>query len=452
MHIVKTTGLSGVLIAAALTGSANAQDVADAEAASTIYKTDAAASLHEIAKPGLASTDEDPGVKLQHIESRRIPKQDALIPYSPLQPFRNGIGELKDAIYELTNLRLGVSFHHVFQGVSESVTGTPDNGAATDFDFVGTWEVINQGTPYQGEIFFHIEGRWEYGYGLGPQNLGFVSLKTSGGTANSFSEYDPTFLPIRNLYFRQGSPEAGWAYRIGYITTDAILGTNRHLTPNTTFLTNAGTGLFVNSYPDSGFGAVGALYYEDKAYIAALVSDANANRYNWGDLSEGDLYKAVEVGVKIAPRTEKASYSKFTIWHTDGTSDGKPINGNTGSDGWGFSVLIEQELSDDGNLVIVGRYGRSFDGAAIYDQQAGVHLLMYQPFSTFEDDVVGVAYNWIDSTFDGYRDEHSLEAFYRFPLLPDVDATVSYQSIFNPANTREFDQASVFSLRLTSSF
>jgi len=317
---------------------------------------------------------------------------------------------------------------------------------------VGTWEVVHQGTPYQGEIVFGIEGRWEYGYGIGPQNLGFVGLASSGGTANTFSEYKPTFLPIRNLYYRQGSPEAGWAFRFGKITPDAMLATNRHITPNTTFLPNAGTGLFVSSYPDSGFGAAGALYYEDSAYIAAVVSDSNGNRYNWGNLSKGDFYKAVEVGVKIAPRTKNASYSKFTLWHTDGTFDGEPINANTGSDGWGFSAVIEQELSDDGNIVLVGRYGRSFDGAAIYDQQAGLHLLMYQPFNTFEDDVIGAAYNWIDSAFDGERDEHNVEVFYRFPLLPDVDATASYQSVFNPANTREFDQASVFSFRLTTSF
>jgi porin len=447
LQILKTTVFSGFLIASALLSSAEAQD--------TLQDTlvaDAALSIHDNASTGLASNNQDPKNLLKEIERRHAQQQDGLIPYSPLQPFRDSFVDLKDTIYDLTGLRLGVSFHHLFQGATQSLPGTADNGAATDFDFVGTWEVVNQGTPYQGEIVFGIEGRWEYGYGIGPQNLGFGSLGTAGGTANTFSEYDPTFLPLRNLYYRQGGLEAGWVFRIGKITPDAILATNRHITPNTTFLPNAGTGLFVSSYPDSGLGVAGGLYFDDRAYIAAVVSDSNGNRYNWGKLGKGDFFKAVEVGVKIAPRTKNASYSKFTVWHTDGTYNGNPINANTGSDGWGFTALIEQELSDDGNLVLIARYGQSFGGAAIYDQQAGVHLLMYQPFNTFEDDVIGVAYNWINSAFDGQRDEHNLEMFYRFPLLPDVDASVSYQSVFNPAKTTVFDQASVFSFRLTTSF
>ena len=45
-----------------------------------------------------------------------------------------------------------------------------------------------------------------------------------------------------------------------------------------------------------------------------------------------------------------------------------------------------------------------------------------------------------------------LEALYRFPLLPDVDTTIAYQAVLDPAFHSVFDCTSVFSLRLTTSF
>lgn len=398
--------------------------------------------------------------KLKHIEHRAT-QTNGLIPFSPIQPIRNGFTAFKDAVYDTTHLKLGLSFHHVFQGASDVLPGTFDDGAATDFDIVGTWELFNRGQPTQGELFFGVEGRWEYDYGIGPQNLGFVSIPSAGGTANSFSEYNPNFI-LRNLYYRQGSPEAGWVFRAGKITTDAMLLTNRHITPNTTFLPNAGTGMFVASYADSGPGIAGAKYFGDRLYVGGAIADANGSRFDWfEDLDEGDFYKGLEVGLKIFPRTDQASFSKFLLWHTDGTKDGKGINTNTGSDGWGFGLVVEQELTADGRVVLIGRYGRSYDKAAIYDQQAGVHLLFYRPTGHFNNDVIGTAFNWVDSAFPSApgvssRDEYNWETFYRFPLFPDVDATLSYQAIFDPAfgNTAltNLDFSSVFSARLTTSF
>lgn len=401
---------------------------------------------------GWVEGDQDPGNLLIQIENRRTPRR-GLIPFSPIQPFRDGYSAAMDAIYEAVGLRLGLSFHTVGQYTTNSVPGQPKHGGATDMDFVGTWELFNRGTPFQGEIGFGVEGRWDYGP-IGPQNIGFASVASSGGTGNTYSAYFPALI-LRNLYYRMGSAEAGWVFRFGKITTDALQLTNRHLTPNTTFLSNAGTGMFGAGFADSGPGIAGALYFLDqRAYIAGILADSNSDRFNFGRLEKGDFYKAAEVGFKIFPRTEKASYSKFLVWHTDGTFDGAPINANTGESGWGMAGLVSQELTADGKTVVVGRYGRSFDGAAIYDQQVALAVLQYQPFGeySFDSDVIGVQLNWIDSATAGARNETSLETFYRFPLLPDLDTTLAYQAVFNPANTRDFDTAHVFSLRLVTAF
>ena len=199
---------------------------------------------------------------------------------------------------------------------------------------------------------------------------------------------------------------------------------------------------------------MGAKYFNDRFKILGLVSDANADRFNFGDIKEGDLYKAVEIGAKIAPKTEKAGFSKFTVWHNDGTDDGKPINASTGADGWGMTVKLEQELTDDGQLVGILRWGKAWDDSAIYEQQVGVHFLLYDPPgpAQMNSDVVGIAANWVESVADGARDEYNVEVFYRFPLFPGVDTRLSYQYVINPALTRDIDHASVFSLGLRTVF
>lgn len=157
--------------------------------------------------------------------------------------------------------------------------------------------------------------------------------------------------------------------------------------------------------------------------------------------------------MKLWPRTENAGYSKITFWHNDGTSDGEALNGNLGPEGWGFFLKFEQELTDDGKVIGVVKYGWSDNDSALYEQQAGAYLLLYEPIgpARLGNDLVGVGFNWADAT-PGARDEYSLEAFYRFPLFPHVDVTFLYQSIWDPALDLGIDHAQAFSLRIRTTF
>ena len=118
------------------------------------------------------------------------------------------------------------------------------------------------------------------------------------------------------------------------------------------------------------------------------------------------------------------------------------------------SMLSKHEFTDDGNVVGVARWGKAWEDASLYDQQAGLHCLVYEPalIGTIQNDLVGIGANWVDPSAAGARDEYNVEVFYRFPLFPGVDTTLSYQSVFDPALNTEFDHAHVFSLRLRSVF
>jgi len=393
----------------------------------------------------------DPENILAEREQRNREKK-GLIEADPLGGFREWFNKLSDDIYDRSDLRLGMAVHHVFQWVGPAISDTENWATATDFDVIGDWKLFNKGQSNEAKMFFNLEGRWDYRT-IGPQTLGFVSAGTSGGTANSFVGYYPLFL-MRQIYLQQGSTESKWGYRAGKVTVDGLLTSSRHINPNSTFLPNAGTGMFVNAPADSGLGIIGRHTFNESWSGLALVSDANANRQNFGDITEGDFYTAAELHWKRPKGAARDAGAKLTVWHTDGTADGLPANGGTGNSGYGYSVLFETDLAENGRPAIVARYGRSYNGAAIYDAQAGLHFLLYQPAGPlrFGTDVFGAALNWVDSATPGAREEYNLELFYRFPVIPKLDMTVSYQYIKNPAVTREFDQTNAFSIRLTSTF
>jgi len=396
----------------------------------------------------------EPSNLLPLIDQRKT-QRDSLLGVSPLGRVRDETEDLKKSLYDATGIKLGVLLSHVFQKVTDSLPGEDEAGTATVMHTIGSWDILNKGKPTLGQLVAHVEGRWDYGE-PGPEELGTNSLGSAIGTADTFSKYTPAFI-LRNFYWRHGSPEAGWVYRAGKITPDALLSSSAHLDPYSNFLPSGSTGPFAIALPDSGFGVAGAWYFNDRVALGGLVSDANADRmddFDENDLSEGDFFKAIELHVKVAPRTPKAGFSKITLWQTDGTKNNEPLNGQAGPSGWGYYIKHEQELTVDGRLIGILRYGKCFDDSAVYDQQGSAHLLLYEPriLTGLKHDLVGTSFNWARTAIPDKQSEYHFEVFYSFPIVPSVDTTLSYQWVMDPALTRDIDQASVFSLRLTTAF
>ena len=88
---------------------------------------------------------------------------------------------------------------------------------------------------------------------------------------------------------------------------------------------------------------------------------------------------------------------------------------------------------------------------------ASAHYLLYDPPTpTFgrliRNDLAAVAFVWAEPNIPGGRSEANIEALYRFPLLPQLDLTLGYQSVFNPVLNPDVNQASVFTLRMRTTF
>jgi len=63
------------------------------------------------------------------------------------------------------------------------------------------------------------------------------------------------------------------------------------------------------------------------------------------------------------------------------------------------------------------------------------------------DDVIGLAASWVDPVDSSFRNETSLEAFYRIQITPNLAITPDLQVILNPAKTTNYDEVFVWSLR-----
>ena len=327
--------------------------------------------------PGLTSNVLDPVVELQVARRRREQARTpgiSLFTTSPLTPLRERGIAAEKRIYELTDIKFATNFNTLLQGLSDEIPGEDDYGMATFMTFVGTWDGWRKGCPDQGELTIGIDGRWNWGT-TDPTTLGANGLGSAGLTSNPFTTYTPTFL-VRNLFWRQGSRKARWMYRIGRVTPDQFLSTSRHITPLTTYLPASGTGAFSMGLADSGLGMFAGVFVNDWMNVAGVVSDANADRTNFGKLDEGDLFTALELQVKILPLTKQAGYSKVTFWHNDGTRNGAAINGSTGREGWGVFIKYEQELTCDGRVIGIGRWGKSFNQSAAWEKQAAAHLVV----------------------------------------------------------------------------
>jgi hypothetical protein len=445
---MKASVAAALALAVFLTASGLPAGAEEAQTDSTAGGSNAAG--HGYPAGALSSDPEDPGNLLPGIQER-LGQKDSLFRQSPLHGLHQLTDRGKKALYDAIALELGLAYTQLFMALSESLPREDGWGTNSNVDFLANWELLNRGKPTQGQLTFHYQGRWDWGT-TAPETLAAASLGSLLGTANSFAPYTPAFL-IRNLYWEQGSKEAGWAYRIGKITPDAMLGTSAHMANVLTFLPTANFNFSI-AVPDSGLGAAAAWYPHDRIRLMGLLSDANTDRQHWGHLGDGDFFAAIELAAQIAPRTEKAGYSKLVVWHNDGTRDGSSSNGSLGPSGWGFLVKLEQELTADGRAIGIARYGWNSHDSGFYEQQAGVNFLLYDPhfIGRIRNDLVGVAFNWVRPTLTGNRDEYDVEIFYRFPIFPLVDVTLSYQSIFKPALDPDNDQASVFGLRLRTTF
>ena len=176
----------------------------------------------------------------------------------------------------------------------------------------------------------------------------------------------------------KASKEAGWLYRVGRITVDQIFSTSRHISPALTFQPILGTGPFVIALADTGWGAAGAWYFTDRVGVIAAVHDADSNRQDFVTPDGNSLYS------DRGWRPDRSADRQGGLLEAHPVAYGRDQRRATdqresGPAGWGYMLKLENELTADGRAIGILRYGRSYDGSALYRQLAGAHWLLYDP-------------------------------------------------------------------------
>jgi len=109
-------------------------------------------------KSAVGEDPEDPSNLLQGIKERRVQK-DSFFRQSPLHGAHELTDRWKQSLYDASGLELGFAYNQLFQGVSDSLPGADKWGTVSTVDFIGTWELLNRGTPTQGQLVFGLQGR-----------------------------------------------------------------------------------------------------------------------------------------------------------------------------------------------------------------------------------------------------------------------------------------------------
>jgi porin len=371
---------------------------------------------------------------------RSSQRKKALLSGDPLQGFHGAWTEATKRIYDQTGIDFGAAITGLYQGSSRALADAEDRGFAIDYDLFGRWDLLFRNTPWQGALYFASEARVPH-TDIPPAQLR-QSIGSVLGTIDGFN--DQPYL-LTNLFWRQGSKQAGWIYQLGRFSPDGVINVSQYNNPNENFHPIGLVGSLTISFPAHGIGAAGVVYPTEDTYILGLINDANGDKRTKGHIERGEFFKAVEIGFKPNYQKSFEGRHSITFWHVDERERrGVP-------EGHGIAVKLEQDLTRSGNTVGMLRYSKSFGGASLLDEQASAYLI-FKNITRLDNDMLGFSVGWADPTNAALRDEKIAEIFYRFPFTPFLDLTTSVQSIWDPAATQQIDQATVGSIRFRKTF
>jgi hypothetical protein len=291
-----------------------------------------------------------------------------------------------------------------------------------------------------------MEKRRKFLTDLSPGDI-FPNVGSAMGPTDTFDSDQK--MTIREAYWQQGSKEAGFLYRIGKFAPDIVVGTISQF--DSASLDFAPFGLVTRgsaAFPDPGFAAAASYFPQGNSkhapHITVMTGDMNGDRETTGDLGKGQLFYAAEVGFRPFPQTDNAPLWRFTTWYSDAV-DPNSVFPNGAPHGYGVLAKIEQEMSADGNNIVVLNYGKSWNAAAVYEQQATMRFVFKEPtFGSLEGvffdglasltgDRIGIGFGWVSLASSNARDEYSIDSYYSFQLTPHITMSFDLQYMINPA-------------------
>lgn len=403
--------------------------------AALVLATGAAAD--DIRAPSLS--DLNPLDATTRIQSGRDDTTDALFRPSWSSAVDGRWDAFNDGLQKI-GLTLGFSYSSLYQHASPTAAHT--EGWAGDLDILGRFNLGDTTQDWPKALVFNIENRHKLGRHT-PE-----SLSDSIGSLMSTSVYfGEQRTSVSELYLEVGSDENNFTMRLGKQDPSSTYNVFSHADPDNGFLGGGVTNSAI-SYPDRGWGATARFRPNDLIYITGGFADANADvtKLDFESLKMGEFFYALEAGVTPGYGVDGAAKGLFSVtaWYRD------RLSASATPAAYGFALTAEQEMPFNHRLVPFFRYSWN-NGSGLVKDQTAVGLVVEEVFGQNQD-VVGVALAHASPTSAAFRDEYSVEAFYRVYVTPKVAVSFDLQYIKNPGRTSAYDDVVVAGIRTRIAF
>jgi len=346
--------------------------------------------------------------------------------------------DFKESLKRDKGITFGLDYNILYQYADPGEAESTAAGGV--FRFYGSWSPTRISASHPGSLVFKLEHRHRLGTEIAPQQLA-GEVGYAGLTAVTFSDAGGL---LTNLYWTQNFNDNNFAYIAGQVdTTDYVdvygLGNIWTDFNNLAFTTNS-----TIPVPDQGLGAAIRWFINDHYYVLAGLADANGDPAKPLDgfesfFNDHEYFKHLEFGWAGSWEQRFDDNIHLTLWQVDErTKSDTP-------DGWGTAFSYSREY---GKWLPFLRAGYADGGGAIMDRSISAGF-GYSPER--RGDRFGLGLNWSRPNQEIYGktddDQYTVETYYRFQILKQLQIVPDIQLILNPAFNPDENRQWIFSLR-----
>ncbi|GJM07841.1 MAG: hypothetical protein DHS20C11_01170 [Lysobacteraceae bacterium] len=408
-------GIVNIFLAAALAGVGVATDASDgAENAASLYGE--LSILEDYADPTLRS-----GHDL----------------FRPLTDAMAGYFDFKDRLSDKQGLAYTIEIAPQFQwGLDGGYT------ANNETNLILQWAAVDTTDSKRGSLL----AWYQFANTLSDLNtsqfmdrIGVISPVNGGDTAPGSANQ-----LWQMLAWEQWFADEALRFGVGKLTTRTFLNLNRYAVSDredffSPMIVNNPVSPFTAR---NGMGAFGQ-YHFDTSYLTTMLreADGTSTDISFDSIGSGKWEGAVELGLTPQVAGLGQGYYRFTAYYTDDIGAGVDLQPH----GWSAALSFDQDFGDKYAGLV--RYAWASERYRAFKQRIAIGAQIKAPLQ-FENDRIGVAAWWAESSAAQLGNETGLELFWKLQLAPYLEFTPDLQVIFNPQQDTTRDVVYVANLRL----
>ncbi|WP_425044325.1 hypothetical protein [Primorskyibacter sp. S87] len=342
----------------------------------------------------------------------------------------------KDRIENQANFRFGGHYQVNYQK-ADRVLNQPDYGFGGLFRFTGIWKPGGLDNPEAGRLEFTFDYRHAIGDGTPPSDLG----RQFGYVGTTNAILGDTKFDLYSLYYVRPFGRGDSGLVVGRIDPNNYFNTHGFSSPWTGFMNNEVVNSVSLAQPQSSWGILSGLYFNENVYALAGVFDANGSTSDNLEFFSGgaEFWSGFEVGYVPSRKERLEKKISLSLWHVD-ARDGAGTEesyGSTFTASWTF-----------GDWNPFTRVGWSNGNAPPYNK----HLLMgFRKKMRNGADVMGFAHSRGESSA-GLGWQSATELFYNYYFAKNLAMTFDIQRIGNPLLNPVDDEVWLLGIRTRLTF